>query len=377
LEEARITILIVDDEELLRRGVSRKMQSEGYDCVEAADGKQALEAALKHDIALALMDINMPGMSGLEVLAQMTEKHSDTVVVMLTAAVDTETAVEAVKRGACDYMTKPFDLNALSVRVKKALERRRLLLENREYGLRLEKMVEEQVGQIQQYYNEAMQALAREGMTLQNLSGSLIEEHKADHEEVYLQMARTLALVAEMREPYLHGRQERVSVLADRIAHQLGCPEEMIKDICLAAIVHDIGKIVIPEHILFKPDNLTPGEYSEIQRHPIAAVDIMRETDYFKGILGIIECQHEWYNGEGYPNNIKGDSIPLEARILAVADAYDAMTSPRPHRPGFSENEAIEILKKGAGEQWDPVIVDVFLRILQREYNVAQAHPSP
>lgn len=367
MDEVKGMILIVDDEEPIRNAVSRKLQAEGYSCVTAADGEDALWKAFMQDFALVLLDIKMPGMSGMEVLSRVIIDHPDTGVVMITAVGDSQTAIEAMKLGAYDYVTKPFNLDDLVMRVERALERRGLVLENREYQLRLEQKLEQQTGQVRQYYCEALKALAHEEMALKKLPGAPGTEKKVDLEDVYLQIARVLAQMVEMHEPYAHGHAERVALLANEIALQLGCPDELIRDIQLAATVHDIGKIVIPDHILFKPGHLTSAEYSEIKRHPMATVDIIRHVDYFRGIIPLVESHHEWYNGKGYPRKLTGENIPLGARILAIADAYDAMTCPRPYRPRLSNEEVVQALKKGAGTQWDPAIVDAFLRILKRE----------
>ncbi len=367
MDEVKGTILIVDDEEPIRNAISRKLQAEGYNCAVAADGKAALWKAFAQDFALVLLDVKMPRMSGMEVLSRMIADHPDTGVVMITAVGDTQTAVEAMKQGAYDYVTKPFNLDDLVMRVEKALERRGLVLKNRDYQLRLEQKVEQQTGQVRQYWREAIEALAREEIALKEASGAPGTKKKADSEDVYLQMARVLAQMVEMREPYARGHSERVALLANDIALQLGCPDELIRAIQLAATVHDIGKIVIPDHILFKPGHLTSAEYSEIKTHPMATVDIIRHLDYFKGIIPLVESHHEWYDGKGYPKKLAGENIPLGARILAVADAYDAMTCPRPYRPRLSNEDAVQALKKGAGTQWDPAVVDAFLRILKRE----------
>ena len=172
MEEAGGTILIVDDEGSIRDILCRKLQSEGYDCVVAANGKEALWKAFMQDFDLVLMDIKMPGLSGMEVLPKMVTDHPDTCVVMLTAVADIETAVEAMKVGAYDYLTKPFNMDDLVMKVERALERRRLILENRDYQLRLEQRVERQARQIQQYHSEATEALVREQAALEELEAT-------------------------------------------------------------------------------------------------------------------------------------------------------------------------------------------------------------
>ncbi len=178
MEEHRATILAIDDEESIRDILSRKLQALGYNCEVAADGNEALWKAFMQDFDLVLMDIKMPGLSGMEVLPKIATDHPDTCVIMLTAVSDIQTAVEALKLGAYDYLTKPFNLDDLVIRVERALERRRLVLENREYQRRLEQKVEQQAGKIQQYHNEAKQALSREQAALAELEAARLSSRE-------------------------------------------------------------------------------------------------------------------------------------------------------------------------------------------------------
>jgi len=374
MDNAKQAILVVDDEEAIRGILCRKLGVDGYECDVAADGKEALWKAFMKDFDLVLMDIKMPGLSGMEALPQMVTDHPDTSVVMLTALADANTATEAMKQGAYDFVTKPFDLDDLSMRVSRALERRKLVLENREYQRRLEEKLQWQAGQVHQYYQEATEALSREQGAINKLGGG---DHQGRLEEAYLQMARSLALMAESHEPYAVGHSERVSLRAGEIATQLRLSPEMNEQIKMAATLHDIGKVVIRDDILFKPGPLTPAEYSEVKRHPGAAVEILHRTEYFKDIIPLVESHHEWYNGKGYPKKLKGEEIPLGARIIAVADAFDAMTCSRPYRPTFmSHEDAIQALKKGAAAQWDPRIVDALIKVLERESMMLESTPS-
>ncbi len=407
MSEGRAKILIVDDEEAIRTIICRKLQGEGYDCTVASGGEEALESASTQDFDLLLSDVKMPGISGIELLSQMMTLHPDIGVIMITAVSDAHTAVEAMKLGAFDYVTKPFDLNALIARVEKAIERTRLVTENKGYQDELENKVEEQVGEIRQYYREAIEALAREEVALETLnasqknhvksvvtgtevstsqtyssdmaaefagkiSQSFNPEEKAGSEGAYMQMARLLAQMTETREPYANGHSERVCQLAREIAVQLKCEPDLIRDIRLAAIVHDIGKVVIPDTVLFKPGKLTTKERNEVKKHPGASVEMLQGVEYFQNVLPLIEGHHEWFDGKGYPNGLKGEDIPLGARIIAVADAYEAMTCPRPHRDLLSNGEAVQNLMEGAGKQWDPTIVDAFLQVLENETRMLQ-----
>ena len=366
-------MLIVDDEEPIRTSISRKLRAQGYNCATAADGEAALRKASAQDFDLVVLDIKMPGMSGMEVLFKIAIDHPDTCVVMLSAVSDIHTAVEAMRVGAYDYLTKPFDLEEVVVRVERALERRRLLLDNRQYQLQIEQKVERQTGVIREYCEQTIQALAREDIAVRRLTQSTNSENSVDFEAMNLRVARTLAVIAEMHEPYNRGHSERVSIFANDVTLQLGSSGEFIKNVRLAAIVHDIGKVVIPDHILFKAGPLTPAEYSQVKRHSTAAVDILQHLHYFGATLAMIESHHEWYNGKGYPRKLSGEDIPLGARIIAVADAYDAMTSPRPYRSSLSNEDTIKTLRKGAGKQWDPAVVDAFIQTLKREARMLES----
>lgn len=190
-----------------------------------------------------------------------------------------------------------------------------------------------------------------------------LEERNQQLQNAYLEIVKTLALTLEARDPYTRGHSERVSQLARQIAFQLNLSEKKRGLIDIAARIHDIGKMSIGNEILLKADVLTPSERAEIQLHPVKAVEMLRFLDFLKDALPIIEHHHEHYDGKGYPRGLKGEQIPLGARILAVADAYDALTSQRPYRPAMNHEQAIEILKQGAGAQWDPVVVEAFLAV--------------
>jgi response regulator RpfG family c-di-GMP phosphodiesterase len=378
MEAPRGTILIVDDEEPSRATLYRKLQADGYNCAVANDGEGALWKTSVQEFDLVLLDLDMPVLSGMEVLPRIVAGHPDTCVVMMTTIENMPSAVEAMKEGAYDYVFKPLNMDDLGMRIEKALEKRRLSLENREFQIHLEQKVELQVSQIRKYLYEAVEALGLEQMSLDTpdavrqaqryakrmfqISGTVDE---ADMRGAYLQMARTLASIAEAREPYASGHADRVGLLANEIAIRLGCSDEMKRQIKFAAILQDIGKIVVPDSILSKQGNLTPADFKEINRHPTASVEIIQHVGYFKDILPLVESHHEWYDGSGgYPKKLKGEQIPLGARILAVADAYDALTCQRPHRPSLTTDQAAQVLKRGAGKQWDPRIVETFLKKL-------------
>ena len=238
------------------------------------------------------------------------------------------------------------------------------------YGEREQEILEELAGQIAvaienhrlyeevKLRNEDLEAAYEQLMG----SSSALERSKEELEDAYLKMARTLVLTLEARDPYTRGHSERVAQLSRQIAYEMRLPPEQVKKIEIAARLHDLGKIGIPDGILLKPGPLTPSERAEIQLHPTKTVDMLRHLGFLNGTLPMIEGHHERYDGGGYPSGLAGEEPPLGARILAVADAYDAMTSSRPYRPAMTSEQAIKILKEGAGSQWDPEVVEAFLR---------------
>jgi putative nucleotidyltransferase with HDIG domain len=323
-------ILIVDDLSSIRKAASRKLIGAGYKCEEVADGDVALEVMSNRDFALVLLDISLPGKSGKEILSEIVRRYPDTAVIMVTSEDDAETVVETMKIGACDYIIKPVSFSELPIRVRKALDRRKLILENKEYRLRLEEKVKKQTEEI----------------------------HNA-----FLNSITSLAFALEARDKYTSGHSQRVSKIAMLICQRLGLTQEYTEKITLAGLVHDIGKIGIKESILMKKDRLTSEEYTHIKAHSVIGEHILRPAIDDEEILKIVRGHHERYDGSGYPDGLAGRDIPLGARILAVADIYDAMTSDRPYRKAMKPNVAIAELKKQSRDMLDPAVVEAFFHI--------------
>ena len=323
-------ILVVDDLASIRKIVFRKLTSEGYSCTEVPDGDTALKTLATEEFGLALLDVSMPGKSGMEVLSEIIVRYPDMSVIMVTSRDDAETVIETMKMGACDYLIKPVNLNELPIRVRKALDRRRLILENKEYRLHLEDKVKEQTEIIH---------------------------------TTFLNSITSLAFALEARDKYTSGHSQRVSKIALLICRRLGLGQDYVEKVTLAGLVHDIGKIGIKEAILMKKDRLTDEEYSHIMAHSVIGEHILRPAIDDEEILNIVRHHHERYNGSGYPDGLTRQQIPLGARILAVADIYDAMTSDRPYRKAMNPVAAIEELKKQTRHMLDPVVVDAFFQI--------------
>ncbi|MBA7665505.1 Cyclic di-GMP phosphodiesterase [subsurface metagenome] len=326
----RGAILIVDDEGIIRRLLHQKLSSEGYRCEQAGNAEQALEKLKSGAIELVILDIKMPGKPGTELLPEIKVKYPDTAVIMATAISDASIAIGCMKQGAYDYVTKPFNLDEVSLSVNRALEKRRLELENRDYQQHLEQKVEEQANKIRASFFNAITALA---------------------------------YALEAKDVYTSGHSQRVTEVSVTIAKELGLPKESLEKIRLAGLVHDIGKIGIRESVLNKPGSLTEEEYEHIKLHSETGEHILNPIVEDEEILKAVRHHHERYDGLGYPDGLKGEQIPQLARIIAVADTFDAMTSERPYRKAMSKEAACAEVERCRGTQFDPEAADAFLEV--------------
>ncbi len=322
-------ILIVDDEELIRKLLRQRLSGEGYRCEEASSAAQALDELKSNPMELVVLDVRMPGKSGMELLPELKLRYPDTAVIMATAIADTSTAIQCMKGGAYDYITKPFNLDEVVLSVGRALERRRLELENRDYQQHLEQKVEEQAEKIRASFINAITALA---------------------------------YALEAKDIYTSGHSQRVTEISVAIARELGIPQDSIDKIQLAGLVHDIGKIGIRESVLNKPAALTGEELEHIKSHCQAGEHILTPIVEDEEILKAVRHHHERYDGVGYPDGLRGEQIPLGARILSVADAFDAMTSERPYRSAMSDVAACAEIERCKGTQFAPEVADAFFR---------------
>jgi len=326
-------VLVVDDERAVCRMLERWLTDMGHPVLAAASGADALEALRSADIALALVDIRMPGMSGMELLREIGRRCPDTAVVMVTAVVDVEAAVESFKFGAYDFIGKPLNPEDVRLRVERALERRRLALENRDYQQSLEGRVTEQTRQIHEMFLGAVQALA---------------------------------FALEARDEYTRGHSQRVTDVSVAVARQLGLPAPDGERVRIAGLLHDVGKIGINDTVLLKPAALSPEEVAHVRAHPVIGERILTPVISDREIIAAVRHHHERYDGGGYPDGLAGDRIPQPARILSAADAYDAMTSNRPYRPAHPRDYAVAQLEEGSGTQFDPAVVEAIAHVLER-----------
>lgn len=324
--------LVVDDEVRLRQALIRLMQSDGFHCHEAGSGTEALKVLEREPVALVLSDLRMPGMDGAELLRRIRTSYPEVAVVMITAVAEVEVAVDCLALGAMDYLTKPFVLEEVRARVAQALEKRRLIVENRNYQTRLEDRVRAQAHRL---------------------------------EELFLAGIQSLAEALELKDPYTRGHSIRVSRYALAIAEAMGLDEESTRQIELGGHLHDIGKIGVREAVLNKEGKLTPEEYKHIMTHPVLGWRILKPLLGDAPIaLNIVRSHHERFDGKGVPDGLAAHEIPREARIITVADAFDAMMSVRPYRQGLSYSEAITEIQRHSGSQFDPEVIAAFLEAL-------------
>ncbi|MFL6304434.1 MAG: HD domain-containing phosphohydrolase [Candidatus Sulfotelmatobacter sp.] len=331
-------ILVVDDEEPIREIVASMLGAAGYLCKQAGSGMEAL-AVLNTgaEFELMLSDLMMADLDGIGLLERTKEKYPDMPVVMVTAVHDISVALAAIRNGAYDYLLKPFEREQLLNTVSRALENRRLKVENRTYQTNLESLVKARTDQLQ----AAMSSLERSyDITLEALGDAL-----------------------DLKDRETEGHSRRVTLFTIAIAQALGLPREQITIIARGAFLHDIGKMAIPDKILNKPGKLEVEEMTIMKEHAYHGYQIVKKIPFLADVAEIVYSHQEWFNGEGYPRHLKGNEIPLGARIFSVADTFDAITSDRPYRPAQSFAAARTEIAKFAGRQFDPEIVKVFLEM--------------
>ena len=328
-------IMVVDDEEAIREVVSTLLESQGFQCTTAANGRIAAETFRNDTFDLVLSDIVMPEMDGLKLLNEIRSQDPDVPVIMVTAMHDISIALEAIRAGAYDYILKPFEKDQLQLSVRRALEHRRLVLENRTYQSDLEHLVAERTQQL----SIALQDLEQSyDYTLEALGGAL-----------------------DAKDAETEGHCQRVTAFTITIARAMGVDKALLRHIARGAFLHDIGKMGVPDSILRKPGPLTPEERDVMRKHCEIGFAVLERIPFLKEAAEIVLTHQECYDGSGYPRGLKGEQIPLGARIFAVADTLDAMISDRPYRKALPISAAREEIQRHAGKQFDPRVVQVFL----------------
>ena len=330
-------ILVVDDEEAIREVVTTLLGAVGYDCSAAANALHALESLARNGHDLVLSDVVMPEMDGLKLLERIRQKYEDVPVIMITAVHDISTALDALRKGAYDYILKPFEKEQLYLSVQRALEHRRLVLENQNYQRNLEQLVQERTRQLSMALRELEKSY---DYTLEALGGAL-----------------------DLKDSETEGHCQRVTAFTIAMAKAMDIKAEELRVLARAAFLHDIGKMGIPDEILRKPTHLTAEEINIVRKHCDIGYRILERIPFLKEAAEIVRSHQERFDGTGYPRGLKSEAIPLGARIFAVADTLDAMISDRPYRKALSLEAAKAEIRRCAGTQFDPRVVEVFFSL--------------
>jgi putative two-component system response regulator len=338
----RARVLIADDEPEIRNVLS-DLLSTAHDCMAVGSAEEALASLCEHGHDLVISDIMMGGMSGLEMIPRVLDVSPDTVVIMISGVQTVESAIDALRAGAFDYVMKPFDLQHVEAAVSRALEHQRLRAEKRRYETYLEEMVGRRTVEL----DEALRSLG----------------------DAYRSTLKSLTAALEARDSETHGHSERVVNFSLRLGRELGLDAEQLRSLEFGSLLHDIGKIGVPDAILRKPAALSESEWVRMREHPLHGQKILSGIKFLEGAARVVSQHHERWDGTGYPVGLRGKQIDLNARIFAVADAFDAITSDRVYRRGRSYEEAVAELEEFSGRQFDPEVVEAFRRVPREEWD--------
>jgi putative nucleotidyltransferase with HDIG domain len=342
----RARILIVDDEPEITAILSDLFDND-YECTTAGSAEEALEQLAQKDFELLVSDITMPGISGLDMIPHVKRMRPNTVVVMISGMQTVESAIGALRLGSFDYVMKPFDLRQVEAVVKRALEHQDLIVAKQRYEDQLEELVEQRTAEL----DHALNSL----------------------EDAYRSTLRALTAALETRDLETSGHSERVVTYSLRLGREYGLDSTRMKALEFGSLLHDIGKIGVPDSILRKPAKLTDDEWVLMRQHPVHGQQILRGIEFLEGAARVVAQHHEQWNGSGYPLGLSGEDIDVCARIFSVADAFDAITSDRVYRKGKPYEAAAKELDDWADRQFDPKVVEAFHRVPQEDWDELRA----
>lgn len=341
-----LRVLIVDDEASVRKVMAAIFAQLGLPCETAASGEEALRILETHRIDAVISDLHMPGMSGMELLAKVRQNYPQMVFLVVTGVDDIQVGIQAMRQGADDYLVKPLqvDANIVLASLTRALHVKRLEQEVENYRHHLEEIVSEQTQQLR----EALRQIERS----------------------YDQTLEVLGAAIDLRDSPTAGHSRRVFLYSLEIARAMGGLESQMRNIAMGAWLHDIGKLAVSDAILLKPGPLTDEERKIMQLHVQIGYDLVKSIPFLADSAEIIYAHHERCDGSGYPRGLKTEEIPVGARIFAVADTFDAMTSDRPYRRALPFEASREVIERGAGKQYDSQVAKVFLSIADETWKV-------
>jgi putative two-component system response regulator len=335
-----VTLLVVDDEEAIRSAMRRYLVQQGYEVALATSGDEALELLRRQKITGILLDVNLPGTNGIDLVPRLLELEPTAAILMLTAVNDATSAALCMQRGALDYLLKPIDLAHLGRAIRHALQRRHTLLEGQ---------------QINQWLKEEVALRVAEQRVAQ-----------AAQERISVATLEALVNALEAKDPYLRGHSARVADLSASVAAHLQRPDEEIEAIRTAGRLHDIGKIGIREEILHKQGPLSDDEYEHVKQHVLVGCQILAPLVHLQGVITLVRSHHERWDGSGYPDRLAGRNIPLGSRIIGAVEIYDALTTARPYQEKMPPEDAIERMRELMGSAIDPAIHDALEAVVAR-----------
>jgi putative nucleotidyltransferase with HDIG domain len=348
-QDGQARLLVVDDELAVREILAEGLEVAGHNVETAQSADRAFDKLQAGSYDLVLSDIDMPGGSGIDLLERIKSYDDEIDVIMVTGVVDTQTAIRAMRDGASDYVTKPFNLDEVTIVVERTLEKRRLIRENEAYQHHLEELVAERTREVLEKKQE-------------------VERLYRELEVTYESTLQALVTALDFRDNETQGHSTRVVEYAVLVAREMGVTEADMRWIRWGALLHDVGKIGVPDAILRKPGKLDDAEWTEMKKHPEMGYRMLEHIPFLEPALAIVLSHQERFDGNGYPQGLKGEEIPLGARIFAVVDTFDAMTSDRPYRAALPIETARAEVQKYSGKQFDPDVAEAFLSIREQAW---------
>ncbi len=336
-------VLVVDDEPAITVSLAKKLRREGYECLTANSGEEALELMTSGPLDIVVSDVRMPGMTGIDLLKAIKSRDPDTQVIMMTAYTDITLAIEALRNKADDYLLKPFNLAELSHSVARSLEHRRLLREVQAF-------------RTSQWFDRSEGAAAADRAPRESLA--------------------VLAVALDSRDRHARGHLRRVSRYAQAVGDELSLSAEALRALWLGSLLHDVGMVVVSEAVINRAGPLTPDEWRLVHGHPTLGARMVEAAPYLRPARDAVLHHHERWDGSGYPSGLKGTDISRHGAIMAVADSFAAMISERPYRAALSEADAVAEIERGAGARFDPRVVEAFQRARLKGFPVPDLDPT-
>jgi putative two-component system response regulator len=340
LADGPVTILVVDDEESIRNALRKFVVQQGHEALTAASGEEALDCIRRHKVTAMLLDVNMPGMNGIELVPKIMELEPHIALLMLTAVNDATSAALCMQRGAMDYLTKPIDIAHLSRAIQRALQQRKARLESQQLDKWLKQEVAVRTAEVQ-----------FERQNLERISVATLE---------------ALVNALEAKDPYLRGHSARIADMSAMVAAEMGRSDEEVELVRTGGRLHDIGKIGIREDVLGKQGPLTDVEYEHVKQHVVVGSQILSPLVHLAQVISFVRSHHERWDGKGYPDRLAGEAIPLGARIIGAVEIYDALSTSRPYQEKMEPNVAVERMQDLVGTVLDPDVYTALASVVNR-----------